>query len=176
MTPPEHRSPDATEYEASATSEPLSVSDFQSRFEELQRQLAQLKMDVEKGLDRAVHSAKPSESEAEPAPSSSGTGQVQTLRDRELRRLKLELLQRKAELTEVRTESARSLQRVELENERLRADLAAMQRSLEEQGSEVRPSGFVTNDDNAGEPLQSSRRHRREAETMRPGAREGRRS
>jgi hypothetical protein len=92
--------------------------------------------------------------------------------DREMRRVKQELAQRRLELTELRTEAARALQRAEQENERLRAELATTQQLLEAAIGARRQSGFLNDPRSASDPpVASGIEGRRTAETLRPGAR-----
>jgi hypothetical protein len=89
--------------------------------------------------------------------------------EQELMRVKRELAQRRIDLTELRTETARSLQRAEQENERLRRELAAAQRFLESALGPARPGDAP---EGASEPpAVSGVDSRRRAETLRPRAR-----
>jgi hypothetical protein len=91
--------------------------------------------------------------------------------EREVRRLKQEVQQRKADLLELRQETARTLQRLGLENDHLRQELATAQRRLEEvTASRQRDSDFAPNKSTTvtEPPAASGTKTRQNADTLRP--------
>lgn len=104
--------------------------------------------------------------------------------EQELRRTKQELAQRRIELSDVRKEAARALQRAEQENERLRQELVVAQRFMQDALSSPPPAASKTRRTsdppkvaNAGEgerastPAASGRKSTQSADTLRPHAR-----
>jgi hypothetical protein len=90
--------------------------------------------------------------------------------EREVERLRRELAQRRLELTELRTETARALHRAEQENERLKLELADLQRRFDgalgaERRSEIGGAGPTE------PPAVSGVEGRQKAETLRPRGR-----
>jgi hypothetical protein len=154
----------------------------------LERRLEEVRSAIEKletEIGRELYGAGPvgSRAQRKSSPPTSASGSL----ERELKRVRQELAQRRLELTELRTEAARALQRAEQENERLRAELSASQRLVEGAMGSRRQSGFLNEATTASEPPVASgiegrrgadgRRTaetRRSAETLRPGARKGR--
>lgn len=133
-------------------------SRLQRRLEELRGAVARLEADVTAEL---AGSSKPSRSGRRSSPPGSDVEQ-------ELRRVKRELAQRRIELTELRTETARALQRAEQENERLRLELAAAQAFVDGALGSTRPSGVVAGPTEP--PAVSGVDAKRRAETLRPRA------
>lgn len=127
------------------------------RLEELRSALARLEADVAAELSGSQRPSNRPGRRSAPPPDL----------EQELQRVKRELAQRRIELTELRTETARALQRVEQENDRLRKELAAAQRFLES-ALEARPSGApgMTSEPPAVSGVDARRR-----DTLRPRAR-----
>lgn len=167
MTPPDSDSDSARDPLPSELRRVPKGSRLERRLEELRSALEKLETEIGRELHNASQGGGRAHRKSAPPVSSNSA------LERELKRVRQELAQRKVEITELRTEAARALQRAEQENERLRDELATSQRLVEAAIGVRRQSGFL-NDRGSEPPANSGVEGRRTAETLRPGARKGR--